>query len=105
MPEDKERKPLAVLGMDSDVSGFRAFGFAVYSLSGITGLPGMLEEIAASGAAVCLVEEGIFRAATAEFDKYRKEPLPVFLPFSAAGGEGVLEQMIKEIRLKATGAL
>ena len=105
MPENQEQKPLAVLGMEADVSGFRALGFAAYSLPGISALAGLLEEISVSGAAVCLVEEGIFRAAPAEFNKYRKEPLPVFLPFSAAGGEGVLEQMIKDIRLKATGAL
>lgn len=106
MSENKAQKPLAILGREEDVSGFRALGFSVYSLSGAeSGLAALLGDIAASGAAVCLVEEGIFRSAPAEFDKYRNDPLPVFLPFSAAGGEGVLEEMIKEIRLKATGAL
>ena len=105
MPEENTQKPLAILGREDNISGFRAFGFQVYPLPDISGLPVLLENIAASGTAVCIVEEDIFRGAKQEFDKYRKEPLPVFLPFSAAGGGGVLEEMIKEIRLKATGAL
>ncbi|MFA5319711.1 MAG: V-type ATP synthase subunit F [Candidatus Omnitrophota bacterium] len=105
MSEDNTQKPLAILGREGNISGFRAFGFQVYPLPDISGLAVLLESIAASGAAVCLVEEEIFRGARQEFEKYRKDPLPVFLPFSASGGEGVLEEMIKEIRLKATGAL
>lgn len=106
MPEETLlENPLAIIGEEDAVSGFRAFGFKTYSLKTKDEFKSIIDEIARSKIAVCLVEDDIYNLAKEEIDLYKNLPLPVFLPFSRKLLEkDLLNEIVKDIRIKATGA-
>jgi len=102
MPENNS---LAIIGDQDIVLGFAAMGFKVYALEEKDAPGRVLEEVAASDCAICLVQENLYQAKTAQIKTYGKMPLPVFIPFSKDQGTGLLNKIIKDIRIRATGAL
>jgi len=106
---DKETildKPFVIVGDEDRIAGFRALGFKACGVKSPEGAKEILTGIAKDGAvAVCLVQDDIYKALGAEIDHYRRAPLPVFIPFSKDKTTEVMDGLIKEIRLKATGTV
>ena len=88
--------PFAIVGGEEIVSGFRALGFNVYA---------GIDDAVKNNAAVCLVQDDVYRADLDKILGYRDRALPVFIPFSKTGGMETLGNIIKDIRLRATGTL
>jgi len=94
---------LVIVGEEDVVLGFKALGFSVRALDEHAQLNSLLQEIVSEGCAVCLIQEDVYRSAKASLDAYRSLPLPVFLPFNKGGAAALLESIIRDIRLRATG--
>lgn len=92
-----------VIGDEDWVSGFKMLRFRVYSLRGAEEFKTILEEVLRDKTAVCLVQDDIYSSAQEQINNYRSLPLPIFIPFSKTGQTDLLDGIIKEIRLKATG--
>lgn len=106
MPDTKASdKPLVIVGDEDIVMGFQALGFQVYPLKEESDFTKILDEIVEKKAAVCLIQEEIYRANQELINKYKSLALPVFMPFGGNGKSNLLDIIIKDIRLKATGAL
>lgn len=104
MPEDlRSDNPFAIIGEEDAVLGFRALGFKIYAVEENTEFKIALEEVVNQKTPVCLVEESIYRAKKEEINNYKNLPLPIFVPFAKNAGMDLLEEIIKEIRLKAIG--
>jgi vacuolar-type H+-ATPase subunit F/Vma7 len=124
MPETKETiSPLVIVGDEDVVLGFKALGFKVYPVRNTANLTNrpivsngvdplksegnwgtILEEIVESGAAVCLLQDNFYKSAETELAAYQRLTMPVFIPFAKDGGMSILTEMVKNIRIKATGA-
>ena len=102
---DALAKPLAIVGAEDIVIGFRALGFDVYPVGKREEFRDALNEAAKKGYAVCLVQEDIYKAEEARINNYRTMPMPVFIPFGRDSSTAFFDAMIKAIRLRATGAL
>ena len=96
-------KPLAIIGDEDIVSGFKSLGFLTYGVREPQDSKSALEAVIRQQCAVCLIEERFFRNLEEEIDNYRSQPLPVFIPFTKSGTTALLEDIIKGIRLRATG--
>ena len=94
---------LAIIGDEDIVLGFQALGFRIYPVSQLQESKAALEEIVQQACAVCLVQDNIYLAAQEEINNYKNLPFPVFIPFSKSQEKGLLETMVKDIRLRATG--
>jgi vacuolar-type H+-ATPase subunit F/Vma7 len=104
-PETLEQSyHLAIVGPEELILGFAAFGFKVYAVTQVEEFRQRLNEIARDNIAICLLEENLYRLANEEIAAYRESPLPVFLPFAKEGTCALLENLVKAIRLRATGA-
>jgi vacuolar-type H+-ATPase subunit F/Vma7 len=64
-----------------------------------------LEEALNNKYAVCLVQDSVYNLAKEKIDSYKSLPLPVFITFSKTGRTDLLENIVKDIRLRATGTL
>ena len=105
MPENNDPDNLlAIIGDEDRVLGFRALGFTVYPVEDRGGCIRALEAVAHKKAAICLVQDTFYRMAEEEIDGYRKMPLSIFIPFGATERTSLLDEMVRGIRLKATGA-
>jgi vacuolar-type H+-ATPase subunit F/Vma7 len=87
-------KPFAIVGDEDLVTGFRALGFGVYK---------DLNEALTQKPAICLVQEEIYQQEKEKINTYRAFALPVFVPFNKATQNVLLEQILRDIRLRATG--
>jgi vacuolar-type H+-ATPase subunit F/Vma7 len=96
-------KPLAIIGEEDNISGFKALGFLTYSVKEPQDSKSALEAVVKQECAVCLIEERFFRTLEEELNNYRNQPLPVFIPFTKSGTTVLFEDIIKGIRLRATG--
>lgn len=107
MPEEKLlENPFVIIGDEGMVSGYRALGFKVITLNDRNDFKSALEETMRSKAAVCLVQDDIYESQKKEIDNYKNIPLPVFIPLAAKDSEkDLLKDMVRDIRIKATGAL
>jgi len=104
MPEESSlKKPLVIIGDEDAVSGFKALGFKVYATREPQEFRAALDETVAEGAAVCLVQDNIYQALGEEINNYKNLPFPVFIPFAKNGDMALLETMVRDIRLRATG--
>ncbi len=103
MPETAGSPFLAVVGKEEVIMGFKALGFKPYPASGPEEGKGALAWAIQEGAAICLVQEEFYSAVKEEIARYRSQPLPVFIPFSTDARMSLLDDIVKEIRLKATG--
>ena len=95
---------LAIVGDEDLVLGFKALGFKVYAVSKPQDFQSTIDKLAEEKIAVCLVQDNIYNAAIEQINNYRYLTLPVFVPFSKDTKTDLLDKLIKDIRLKATGA-
>jgi vacuolar-type H+-ATPase subunit F/Vma7 len=96
---------LAIIGDEDVVAGFKALGFKVYPIQNSQDQMQSLAKAVNDRVAICLVQEDIYRSGQDFIGSYRSFTLPIFIPFSKGAKNDLLEGMIKDIRLKATGAL
>lgn len=95
---------LAVIGDEDAILGFKAFGFMAYPLKEPAEFKAILEEALSDKAAIFLVQEDIYNLVLDEINSYKNLPSPIFIPFSKTLGGILLNNIIKDIRLRATGA-
>lgn len=96
--------PLAIFGDEDVVLGFRALGFSVYPIKEQQDFKAALDEILKNKISACLVQENIYRKNLDEINNYKNLAFPIFIPFSKSSETQLLDGIIKDIRLKATGA-
>ena len=84
--------------------GLQVLGFKAYAVSSKEEILTALEEIARAHCALCLVQENVYSLAKEQFDAYKSQPLPVCITFSKDGNMELLEGLLRETKLKATGA-
>lgn len=102
MPETSEH-PLAIFGQEDIVLGFKALGFQTYAINEPGEFPAALQQAITQKAAICLIEEDLYRTCGTQLRAYQGLPLPVCIPFSKDAKTELLDEMVKGIRLKATG--
>lgn len=103
LKENSSIKPLAIIGDEDMILGFQALGFKIYPLKDQPEFKTILDEIVRTNTAICLVQDNIYRMQQDQINEYRKLPFPIFIPFSKIAKTDLLESIIKDIRLKATG--
>ena len=97
-------KPLAIIGDEDVIIGFKALGFKVYPVNKADECKAALGEVMRDSSAICLIQDNFYVSVQDEITRYRNRPLAVFIPFSKKGRTDLLDTMVKDIRLKATGA-
>jgi vacuolar-type H+-ATPase subunit F/Vma7 len=105
MPDAILARPLAIIGKPDVVRGFKALGFTVYTATEANQIGEYLHAASKAQTAVCLVQEEFYNENLEAIAGYRQAPLPIFIPFSDKARTAVLDTMVRDIRLKATGAL
>lgn len=105
MPEELLNKKIAVVGEQDLVMGFEALGFAAYPLQKPDDFKLIIEKLVESNVAICLIQDSTYNANIEKINSFRQLTLPVFVPFSKDANSILLDDILKDIRLKATGAL
>ena len=106
MPEQViSEHPFAIIADEDLGSGFKALGFKVYPVRNTQEQARFLADAVNEKVAVCLVQEDIYHAQEDFINSHRNQALPVFIPFSKDLKHGLLESIIRQARLKATGKL
>ncbi len=104
MPEESNlEKPLAVIGDEDAVSGFKALGFKVYAAKELQEFSIILDRVVNGKTAVCLVQDNLYQALESQIDTYRHLALPIFIPFAKDAKTALLDSLVRNIRLRATG--
>lgn len=104
MPEELySKEPLAIIGEEDIVIGFRALGFKTYAVTQEEQFKTALDEAINKKPAICLIQDNIYCALEDEINSYRNLPIPIFIPFGKDGSISLVETIVKDIRLKATG--
>jgi vacuolar-type H+-ATPase subunit F/Vma7 len=85
------------------VSGFKALGFKVYAAKQAEECSAMLDKAVSEKPAVCLVQDNLYQAMETQINSYRHLALPVFIPFAKDAGTALLDSIVRDIRLRATG--
>jgi V/A-type H+-transporting ATPase subunit F len=101
--EDTLTNSLAIVGNEDLVLGFRALGFKVYPAQNKEQVEEALAESANQGCAVCLVQEELYSLAKESIDSFRDSPSPIFIPFAKDYRTELLDRIVRDIRLRATG--
>lgn len=105
MPENLSlENPLVIIGDADVVLGFSALGFQVYPLREPSEFKSVLAEVVRHKIGICLLQDNIYENAKDQIESFKGLALPVFIPFSKTKKADLLESLIKDIRLKATGA-
>ncbi len=104
-PETKTLRPLVIFGAEDMIMGFKALGFYTYPVNDATEFKAVLPTAVEGGAVVCLVEESLYQSASLDLDRYKNLPWPIFIPFARDAKTDLLDKLVKEIRLKATGVV
>lgn len=105
MPKEMSlENSLVVVGDEDLVMGFQALGFNVYPVKGLQEFKAILPEIVEKRAAVCLVQENIYQAGDEEINRYKNLPQPIFIPLVKDAKTDLLDRIVRDIRLRATGA-
>jgi vacuolar-type H+-ATPase subunit F/Vma7 len=97
--------PLVIFGAEDVILGFKALGFHVYAVKDAAELKGVLPAAVAGGAVICLVEESLYQGVLPDIGRYKNLPYPIFIPFAADAKTELLDKLVKEIRLQATGVV
>lgn len=97
--------PLAIIGEEDVVLGFKPLGFSVYVVEEQRQVESIIEEVIRQKNAVCLMQDNIYRAAQDLINNYKNLPLPVFIPFSKGARTDLLDNILRDIRIRAIGAL
>lgn len=95
--------PLVIIGQEDVVLGFKALGFGVYGISESKECSEILEKVIQQDIAICMIQEDFYNANWEQINAYRNRPLPIFIPFDKNGKTNLLEKIVKDIRLRATG--
>jgi vacuolar-type H+-ATPase subunit F/Vma7 len=93
----------AIIGEEDVVLGFEALGFKVFAIREPQDFNAVLADATSQKIAIYLVQENIYRAQESQINSYRNFALPVFIPFSKDAKTPLLDTIIKDIRLRATG--
>jgi len=104
-PETKSLQPLVIFGAEDVILGFKALGFHTYPANDATEFKAVLPAAVEGGAVVCLVEESLYQGAPLDIGRYKNLPWPIFIPFARDAKTDLLDKLVKEIRLKATGVV
>lgn len=96
---------IGIVGEEDVVSGFRALGFKAYPVTKGEEFKTIFSQLLKDKTVICLVEEDIYLAAQPEINNYKQLPFPIFIPFSKTGKMNLLDDILKKIRLKATGVV
>jgi len=96
-------KPLVIIGDEDVILGFSALGFKAYALKGPQEFSLTLEEVLRGGCAICLVQDNFYAAVEVQASHFKELALPIFIPFSRQGRIDLLDDIVKDIRLRATG--
>lgn len=104
-PEIKALQPLVIFGAEDVILGFKALGFHTYPINDAMELKAALPAAVEGGAIVCLVEESLYQDVLPDIGRYKNLPYPIFIPFARDGKTDLLDKLVKEIRLKATGVV
>ncbi len=104
MPEETLKNPLSIIGEEDIVQGFGALGFKTYTLTQPQEFKSILEEVMQKNILVCLVQDNIYTAVKEQIDAYKNLAFPVFIPLAKSAKTNLLDNIAKEIRLRATGA-
>jgi vacuolar-type H+-ATPase subunit F/Vma7 len=105
MPSTTEIEPLVIFGAEDVILGFKALGFHIYPVNDAVEFKTVLPAAVERGAVVCLVEESLYQGTLAVIGRYKNLPWPIFIPFARNAKTDLLDKLVKEIRLKATGVV
>ena len=95
MPEElRLEKPFAIVADEDVAAGFKGLGFQAFPT---------LEEAVNQQAAICLVQDDIYQEHKGFINNYKGLPLPIFIPFARNLKADLLDGIVKDIRLRATG--
>lgn len=97
MPEENN---LVILGDEDVVLGFRALGFKIYTAE----FEKALDEIVEAKTGICLVQDNIYKQQEEKINSLRRLALPIFIPFTKDSRLDLLDSIVKDIRIRATGA-
>jgi len=104
MPETAVlEKPLAILGEEDIILGLRALGFNTYAIKGPQELSAALERMMSQKPAVCLVQDNFYAALEAQISNHKELARTIFIPFSKQGRIDLIDNIVRDIRLRATG--
>ena len=104
MLEESLENSFAIIGDEDLVMGFSAFGFKTYVPKDREDFSQILEEVVRKKSAICLVQDDIYRQQEAQINSFKHLAIPSFIPFSKEGHLDLMDEIIKNIRIKATGA-
>lgn len=105
MPEAAvSKKPLVIIGNEDIVVGFESLGFKAYPAKEKQECKHAVAEVVEDKAMVCLLQEELYPLVKDEINACKNAPLPVFIPFTKEKVGTLLDTIIKDIRLRATGA-
>ena len=105
MPDKDLDNALVIIGDEDVISGFKALGFKTYFIKEPQGAVALIDEVLEEKPGICLVQENLYSLAADRIGEYKTLPLPIFIPFSPKADWSLLQNMLKEIRIRATGAL
>jgi len=105
MPDKDLDNALVIIGDEDVISGFKALGFKTYFIKEHQGAVAVIDEALEEKPCICLVQENLYSLAEDRIREYKTLPLPIFIPFSPKADWSLLQNMLKEIRIRATGAL
>lgn len=97
--------PLVIIGDEDFISGFRALGFRAYAGDNNVDLAVLFDEMIKNKPAICLVEESFYNILRERINSLRNLPLPIFIPLAKNAKTDFLDDMVKDIRLRAIGTL
>lgn len=119
LKESDAESPLAILGDEDVVSGFKALGFKVYALNPalssrdntlrkrggeeLQDIRMILQELIQNKCILCLVQHNFYSVAKEAVEDVKKVTGPVLIPFGKEGNLDLFDTILKDIRLKATG--
>jgi len=103
--EIKLENALAIVGGKDIVPGFKALGFKIYAVKEPGEVKTILEELIQNKTGVCLMQDDLYLSAQDVIEEYMGLPLPVVIPFSKEGAMDKLDNLVTDIRLRATGTL
>lgn len=95
--------PFAIIAEPDLVLGFKALGFKTYVVKTKEELDFSLDEIIQQRIAICLVQDNIYSQGCEKLNHYRTLPMPIFIPFAKNEKKDILDNIVKDIRLRATG--
>jgi vacuolar-type H+-ATPase subunit F/Vma7 len=104
MPDELiKENALAIIGEEDVVLGFRALGFKAYAVKKPEDSQIALDDCVVNSAAICLVQEDIYQKEEGQIKNYKNLAFPIFIPFSKDAKASLLDALVRDIRLRATG--